>query len=38
MSQLQNAVQNWDIKIVNRLFENVSIQIFGNDNNKSNLD
>jgi hypothetical protein len=34
----QNAGQNRDIKIANRSFENVSVQIFGNDSNKSKFD
>jgi hypothetical protein len=33
----QNVGQNRDIKIANRSFENVSVQIFGDDCNKSNL-
>jgi hypothetical protein len=35
LSHHQNAVQNRDIKIANRLFENVSVQIFWKDSNKS---
>jgi hypothetical protein len=35
LSRHQNVVQNRDIKIANRLFENVTVQIFGNNSNKS---
>jgi hypothetical protein len=35
LSHHQNVGQNWDIKIANRLFENVSVHIFGEDSNKS---
>jgi hypothetical protein len=31
LSHNHNAGQNWDIKTANRLFENVSVQIFGNE-------
>jgi hypothetical protein len=34
----QNAGQNRDIKIANRASENVTVQIYGNDNNKSKFD
>jgi hypothetical protein len=34
----QNAGQNQDIKIVNRFFENESVQIFGNGSNKPKFD
>jgi hypothetical protein len=36
-SSHQNAGQNWDIEIANRSFENVTVQISGNDSNKPNL-
>jgi hypothetical protein len=38
ISRHQNVGQNRDIKIANRSFENVSVQIFGDDCNKSNFD
>jgi hypothetical protein len=38
VSQHQNAGQNQEIKIGNRSFENVSVQVFGNDSNKSKFD
>jgi hypothetical protein len=35
----QNVGQNWDVKIANRSFENVSpFKIFGDDCNKSKFD
>jgi hypothetical protein len=34
----QKAVQNHDIKIANRSTENVTVQIFWNDSNKSKFD
>jgi hypothetical protein len=34
----QNAGQNREIKIGNRSFENVSVQVFWNDSNKSKFD
>jgi hypothetical protein len=34
----KNVGQNRDIKIANRCFENVAVQIFGNDCNKSKFD
>jgi hypothetical protein len=34
----QNVGQNRDIKIANISFENVSVQIFGNNCNKSKFD
>jgi hypothetical protein len=35
----QNSDQNWDIKIGNRSFENVSrVQVFGNNSNKLKFD
>jgi hypothetical protein len=34
----QNVGQNRDVKIANRSFENVSVQIFGDDSNKSKFD
>jgi hypothetical protein len=37
MSHHQNAGQNWDIKIANRLFGNMAFKLFGNDSNKSNF-
>jgi hypothetical protein len=33
-----SAIQNRDIQIANRMFEHVTIQIFGNDSNKSKFD
>jgi hypothetical protein len=38
VSRDQNAGQNQGIKIGNRAFENVSVQVFGNDSNKSKFD
>jgi hypothetical protein len=38
VSRDQNAGQNREIKIENRSFENVSVQVFGNDSNKSKSD
>jgi hypothetical protein len=39
LSHHQNAGQNWDIKIANRMSENVvTVQIFGNYSNKSKFD
>jgi hypothetical protein len=38
MASDQNAGQNREIKIGNRSFENVSVQAFGNDSNKSKFD
>jgi hypothetical protein len=39
LSHHQNVVQNRDIKVANRLFENVlTVQIFGNNSNKSKFD
>jgi hypothetical protein len=38
VSRDQNAGQNREIKIGNRSFENVSVQVFGNDCNKSKFD
>jgi hypothetical protein len=35
VSRHQNAGQNRDIKTPNALFENVSVQILGNNSNKS---
>jgi hypothetical protein len=35
VSRDQNAGQNWEINIGNRSFENVTVQVFGNDSNKS---
>jgi hypothetical protein len=35
LSRHQNAVQNRDLKIASRSFENVSVQILGNDSKKS---
>jgi hypothetical protein len=37
-SRRQNAGQSHNIKIGNRSFENVAVQIFGNDSNKSKFD
>jgi hypothetical protein len=33
-SRHQNGGQNRDVKIANRLFENVSVQIYWDDSNK----
>jgi hypothetical protein len=38
LSPHQNVGQSRDIKIGNRSFENVSVQIFGDDSNKSKFD
>jgi hypothetical protein len=38
LSRRQNVGQNWDLKIANRSFENVTVQIFGGDSNKSKFD
>jgi hypothetical protein len=38
LSRHQNVDQNRDIKIANRSFENVSVQIFGNDSNELKFD
>jgi hypothetical protein len=38
LSRHQNAGQNRHIKIANRSFGNVTVQIFGNDGNKSKFD
>jgi hypothetical protein len=38
VSRDQNASQNWEIKIGNRSFENATVQVFGNDSNKSKFD
>jgi hypothetical protein len=38
LSRHQNVGQNRDIKIANRSFENVSVQIFGDDSNKPKFD
>jgi hypothetical protein len=38
LSRHQNVGQNQDIKIANKLFENVTVQIFGDDSNKSKFD
>jgi hypothetical protein len=38
LSRHQNAGQNWYIEIANRSFENVSVQIFADDSNKSKFD
>jgi hypothetical protein len=34
LSRHLNVGQNWDIKISDRSFENVTVQIFGDDSNK----
>jgi hypothetical protein len=34
----QNVVQNQDIKIANRSFENVTVQVFGEDSDKLKFD
>jgi hypothetical protein len=34
VSRNQNSGQNREIKIANRSFENVSVEVFGNDSNK----
>jgi hypothetical protein len=38
LSRHQNAGQNWDIEIADRSFENVTVQIFGDNSNKSKFD
>jgi hypothetical protein len=38
VSRDQNAGQTWEIKIGHRSFENVTVQVFGNDSNKSKFD
>jgi hypothetical protein len=38
LSRQQNVGQNRDIEIPNRSFENVSVQIFEDDSNKSKFD
>jgi hypothetical protein len=39
LSRHHNAGQNCDIKVANRAFEKcVTVQIFGNDSNKSKFD
>jgi hypothetical protein len=38
VSRDQNAGQTREIKIGNRSFENVSVQVFGNDRNRSKFD
>jgi hypothetical protein len=38
LSRHQNAVQNYDIKIINILLKCGTVQIIGNDNNKSKYD
>jgi hypothetical protein len=38
MSRHQNAGENHDIKTVDRPFENVTVQLFENDSNKSKVD
>jgi hypothetical protein len=35
LSHRQNAGQNHELKIGNRSFQNVAVQIFGNGSNKS---
>jgi hypothetical protein len=38
LSRHQNAGQNRNINIANRSFENMTVQIFGDDSNKSKFD
>jgi hypothetical protein len=38
LSRQQNVGQNRGMKIANRSFENVSVQIFGDNSNKSKFD
>jgi hypothetical protein len=38
LSHHQNAGQNWDIEIANSSLEIVTVQIFGNNTNKSKFD
>jgi hypothetical protein len=38
LSYHQNVCQNWVIKIANRLFGNVTVQIFGDNSSKSKFD
>jgi hypothetical protein len=38
LSRHQNKAQNRDINTGNRSFENVTVQVFGNDSNKSKCD
>jgi hypothetical protein len=38
LSRHQNVGENQDINIANRLFANVTVQIFGDDSNKSKFD
>jgi hypothetical protein len=38
VSHHQNADQNRDIKIASWSFDNVTVQVFGNDSNKSQFD
>jgi hypothetical protein len=38
VSHDQNADHNQDIQIANRVFKHVTVQIFGNDRNKSKFD
>jgi acyl carrier protein len=37
-SHYQNVGQNWDIKNIKRLFENVSVQVFWDYSDKSKFD
>jgi hypothetical protein len=38
LSRHQNVGRNWDIKVANSLFGYVTVQIFGDDSNKSKFD
>jgi hypothetical protein len=38
LSGHQNIGRNRDIKIASRLFENVSVKVFGDDSDKSKFD
>jgi hypothetical protein len=38
LSRHQNVGQNQELKIANRSFENVTVQIFGDNSNKSKFD
>jgi hypothetical protein len=38
LSHHQNVGQNQGIKIANKSFENVTVQVFGNNSNKSEFD
>jgi hypothetical protein len=38
LSRHQNVGRSWDVKIGDRVFENVTVKIFGNNSNKSKFD